>query len=61
MDSSFGSLQMQTFKKLPIIAPNMIEINVSIPCAPILRSNYGTKYQIYGTMECWNNGILCEN
>jgi len=30
MDSSFGSLKIQTFKKLPTRAPKMMEITVNI-------------------------------
>jgi hypothetical protein len=45
MDSPFGSLIIQTFKKLPISAPKMIKTRANIPLAPSL-------------LEYWNTGIM---
>jgi hypothetical protein len=51
IDSSLGSLMIQTCRKLPTMAPNTIDINVSIPCDSVGYYNYGSKCQPYGMLE----------
>jgi len=48
MDSSFGSLIIQTFKKLPTMAPKIIEKTVNILLAPFLPESWNI-----GIMEYW--------
>jgi hypothetical protein len=54
MDSSLGSLKIQTFKKLPTIAPKMIEIRPNILLGPSLLGSWNNRR----TMEDWNTGML---